>query len=741
MPSAVAAVATSAAAALALGLLAAAAPAQAAGPAKAGPAAIEQLVAGTGHGFKRFNVADTHSPQVERMLAGGIARSPKAARTAGSSAPTVQGVDISSMQHPDGAAIDWQTVAQAGYKFAFIKVSEGSYYVNPYYASDSRHAQAAGMLTAPFIFAIPNYSSGTLQADYGIDGSGYTPDGKVLTPILDIEYDPYYLEDGTNACYGMTAAQLVSWIKAFVAEMVRRTGRAPVIYTTQDWWDTCTGDSTAFAADPLWIASYGPSVPTMPAAWQNWTYWQYSSTATVPGISSTVPVDVDYMNPAALALAETATQSDAEGSAPHSVTARTLDGSATTPPTFAATGLPAGMSIDAATGVISGTLPAQTGTFPVKISATAGTARASHAFTWYVHGPISLGALAGQAGSVGAPALMQAAAADGLPGCTLSFSASGLPAGLSISSCGLISGWLRRSGRYTVTVRVADSAGTGTQRTFSWQVAEASRSGPAGQIRLGWDGKCLTSLSKTEIVVETCAAATARAGQAQQWTVAANGSIRLGYLCLTARPVTGSGPAALALASCATGGERWQIGTNAVLVNLADGRCLTDKAAKNGALADAVTCYAVPNNTGSASTPAKSQVWTMPAGPLTSGIAGYCAGDQHPPGTKLGPVILRGCGAAVAAWTVGAGGAITAGGECLSLNAGKTSRGTSARLVGCRSSAGQVWQLSGGPIGVELLNPLSGLCLADPGDVARAGNTLAMQPCVASDPGVWWRVS
>ena len=70
---------------------------------------------------------------------------------------------------------------------------------------------------------------------------------------------------------------MVAWIAAFVSEADRRTGQPPVIYTTQDWWDTCTGDSSAFAADPLWIASIAGSAPTLPAAWGGaWTYWQYT---------------------------------------------------------------------------------------------------------------------------------------------------------------------------------------------------------------------------------------------------------------------------------------------------------------------------------------------------------------------------------------------------------------------------------------------------------------------------------
>jgi GH25 family lysozyme M1 (1,4-beta-N-acetylmuramidase) len=729
-------VAASGAAALVIALLGAPGPASAAG----GTAELT-----SSHGIDHFNESAPHSPQVEQMLKDGVAKSPKAARSsvaspaAGVAGPTVQGIDLASQQHPKGAAINWPQVASDGYKFAFIKVSEGSYYVNPYYASDSVQAQAAGLFVAPYIFANPNYSGGALQADYGLDHAGYTPDGKILTPVLDIEYDPYFKQDHTNQCYGLTATQMVSWIKAFVAEIDRRTGQLPVFYTTAQWWKMCTRDTKAFAADPLWIAGDGSSGPIMPPSWSSYLYWQYA-TDTVAGINE--GVDVDYINQAALALAEPATQSDAADSAAVSVTASALSGS--TAAAYSATGLPPGLQIDPGTGVIGGTLTGPTGTFGVSVTATAaGTAASTQAFTWDVHGGISLGRMPGRAGSVGSPVRLQVAASDGLAGCTLSYSASGLPSGLSMNSCGLIYGWLQAARRYTVTVQVTDGSGAPlATRSFGWRVTPPGRSGPTGQIRLVRNGKCLTALSRTDIAIETCAAARARAASGQHWTIVSNGAIRLGTLCLSARSAKGSAAAALRLISCPNGGQRWQIGSNAVLVNLADGRCLSDTGTKNGSRAYAARCYATFNNTGSASIPGKNQVWTPPAGPLVSGIAGYCASDWHGARVAFGGVTLRGCGASTASpWTIEPDGAISAGSRCLGLNAGRTTPGTAVRLGRCRRSAEQVWQVSGGPGGVQLLNPASGLCLGDPGDRARAGNVLAIEPCAAGDPGVWWRLS
>ena len=696
----------------------------------------------------RFNVGATHSPQLEHMLAGGAAVAPKAAtiRPAGlaTAASTVQGIDVASFQHSGGAAINWSDVAAAGYKFAFIKASEGSYYLNPYYATDVSGAQAAGMFAAPYAFAIPNYSGGALQADYMLDNADYVPDGHLLPPILDIEYDPYAGtnpgKDGTTgSCYGLTQTQMVAWISAFTAEIQRRTGQHPLIYSTAGWWDTCTGDSAAFTADPLWIANFNVSSPAMPAAWQNWAYWQYTDSATVPGISSkaTKP-DASWLSSTALELAAPGNQSNrVNGQASLQANALT----AATAVTYSATGLPTGTQINATTGAVSGTLPAAAATFPAVITASAqGDPSATQKFSWYVHHGVTLTNLASKTTTIGAPVRYQIQARDGVSGCNLQFSASGLPPGLAISSCGMISGWPTRSGSFSVTVSAtADgSGGTVARGTVAWKVTKASARGPAGHVVLRRDGKCLTERSPTDIAIETC---NSRAAD-ERWTVAADGSVRIGGKCLAAKSASSTASAALDLTSC-TGTQRWQVRSKAVLTYGGNGKCLADTGSKNGSRAVAAVCQATSNSTGSAIRPSTSQQWTLPAGQLTSDIAGYCASTLHPAGGPSYAGTLGRCTtSATQNWTIEPDGTIRAGGKCLRTSGGSASPGSLLHLESCSSGAAdQVWQLAGGPIGVQLLNPAAGLCVADPGDAASAGTRLRIEPCVAGDPGTWWRVS
>jgi lysozyme len=244
--------------------------------------------AGAAGAAGRYNVAAAHSPELLRELAGPLA---------GTGAPSgilARGVDVAAAQHPGGAGIDWPEVAAAGYSFAAVKATEGDYYANPYYAADTAGAQAAGLQVTGYHVAIPNVSGGGAQADYAVRQLGHAADGAARPLELDAEYDPYTGTDHTNECYGLSAAQLVSWIGAFAREAQRLTGQAPAIYTTAAWWRACTGDSTAFRADTLWVASYGTGQPAYPAGWASWSYWHFTSTGTVPGIAASGGTDVSY---------------------------------------------------------------------------------------------------------------------------------------------------------------------------------------------------------------------------------------------------------------------------------------------------------------------------------------------------------------------------------------------------------------------------------------------------------------
>jgi hypothetical protein len=131
------------------------------------------------------------------------------------------------------------------------------------------------------------------------------------------------------------------------------------------------------------------------------------------------------------------------------------------PTSYNATGLPAGLSVNTTTGLISGT-PTAAGSFNVTISATnsAGTGSATLALTiaQTQQPPVITSSLTGS-GTVGVAFNYQITASNN----PTSFNATGLPAGLSVNTTtGLISGTPTTAGTFNVMISATNAAGTGT---------------------------------------------------------------------------------------------------------------------------------------------------------------------------------------------------------------------------------------------------------------------------------------
>jgi hypothetical protein len=122
--------------------------------------------------------------------------------------------------------------------------------------------------------------------------------------------------------------------------------------------------------------------------------------------------------------------------------------------TFSATGLPNGLSLSSS-GLVSGTIAAGTGdaggAFSPTVTVTDGTAVASEAFSWNVNSPITLVPIDALQNNEGDVVSFHIKASDSTSGATLTFTALGLPDGLSLSTSGLISG--------TILAGTADSGG------------------------------------------------------------------------------------------------------------------------------------------------------------------------------------------------------------------------------------------------------------------------------------------
>ncbi|HEX2685361.1 MAG TPA: GH25 family lysozyme, partial [Kofleriaceae bacterium] len=155
------------------------------------------------------------------------------------SGATTNGVDVSY----HNGAINWTSVKRAGYEFAFIRISDGTGFRDPQFATNWAGAHTAGLLRGIYQFFRPNQDVAA-QADMVIAAVG-TPAPGDLPPVIDVE-----------ATGNLSPASVASKVRVWVDRVKAATGIDPIVYTGKYFWRDEVGGPTSFAGNPLWIAQY-----------------------------------------------------------------------------------------------------------------------------------------------------------------------------------------------------------------------------------------------------------------------------------------------------------------------------------------------------------------------------------------------------------------------------------------------------------------------------------------------------
>ena len=194
----------------------------------------------------------------------------------------LHGIDVSNYQ----GNVNWNSVKAAGNSFGFCKATEGTTYTDPYLHQNWANMQSAGLVRGAYHYGHPG-TSATAQAQYFVNAvqaaGGFAGGTNSLQLVLDLETTD-----------GLSPSQVWAWTQSFIAEIKTLTGRPGIIYTGYYFWRDNVGNPTNNLNCPLWVAAYGVSSPMVPPAWGYWTFWQYSDTGSVPGVSGNV--DTDYFN-------------------------------------------------------------------------------------------------------------------------------------------------------------------------------------------------------------------------------------------------------------------------------------------------------------------------------------------------------------------------------------------------------------------------------------------------------------
>lgn len=135
--------------------------------------------------------------------------------------------------------------------------------------------------------------------------------------------------------------------------------------------------------------------------------------------------------------------------------------------------LPPGITIDAVTGMLSGT-PTSAGTFPFEVTVHDGPHLKSQTYSLVVTPPVlSLPGTPSTTGRVGVAYAANFTASSTLAGSIFTYTLADAPPGLSIDTSGDISGVPTSTGTFTVTVKATDADGFAATSTFTLTIAPA----------------------------------------------------------------------------------------------------------------------------------------------------------------------------------------------------------------------------------------------------------------------------
>jgi hypothetical protein len=339
---------------------------------------------------------------------------------------------------------------------------------------------------------------------------------------------------------------------------------------------------------------------------------------------------------------------------------------------------------------------------------------------------------------------------DSASGQRLTYSASGLPAGLSVNSAnGVISGTLTSTAPVTATVHVTVKDGKEASSTVSFRIVVVkSLAGyyyaAFGEVNLDLGGKCLDDTANRTTTGNKIEIWSCNGGASQQWAFypggapGSSGRVEIHGKCLD---ITGNGVTTgdkIALWTCGSGNnQKWMmLGSAGELYNPTSGKCLDDPGSSttNGKQLDIAPC-----------TGAANQAWLMPNSPIRSGVTGKCV-DDHNNGSGNGTaIVIWGCnGSTAQKFRLGVAGlsgynTIQVHGKCLDVKNQGTTDGYTVLLEPCseENTAGEVWELTAYG---SIENAYSQKCLADPTNSATNGRQLEIEDCYGL-PGEVWAVS
>lgn len=178
----------------------------------------------------------------------------------------VRGVDVSSYQ----GVIDWKKLENQDVDFAFIKATEGSGFVDEYFAENYKKSASTGIRVGAYHFFSFD-SPGKTQAENFI--KTVEKRSNILPPVIDVEY---YNGNGANPPDADKARQELNEL---IAVLKGYYGMEPIIYATDVTYNRYI--KGYFDNNDIWIRNIFTKAKLSDE--REWTFWQYCNRGRLDG--------------------------------------------------------------------------------------------------------------------------------------------------------------------------------------------------------------------------------------------------------------------------------------------------------------------------------------------------------------------------------------------------------------------------------------------------------------------------
>lgn len=203
-----------------------------------------------------------------------------------------KGIDISVVQK----AVDFEWLKGQDISFIIQRCYVGNEYRDINYQTNMQKGKDNGFMMGVYNFVYPLPDAAGHVNRNPIDQANLHFEqvaGLTENVAVDVEWPepPSPNKPDNWSKWGCSATQINDWVLKYLERYTQLSGRKPLVYTYPSFAKTVkfSQDITQY---PLWIASYIPNAPSIPAPFADWVIWQNSG-GSLMKLPNGIAVDTD----------------------------------------------------------------------------------------------------------------------------------------------------------------------------------------------------------------------------------------------------------------------------------------------------------------------------------------------------------------------------------------------------------------------------------------------------------------